>query len=151
MPIDGYEENISTGYKLDDLYQQLGKLPAKSIIVFLDACFSGVNRNDEALAQNKGARLVAKSGMPVGNMVVFAASQGNQTAFVNDKEQHGLFTYYLLKKLQDSKGDVTLDVLANYLTSEVNLKSLDLHEKEQIPSIIASPQVQNQWQNWKLK
>ena len=151
MPIDGYEENISTGYKLDDLYQQLGKLPAKSITVFLDACFSGVNRNDEALAQNKGARLVAKSGMPVGNMVVFAASQGNQTAFVNDKEQHGLFTYYLLKKLQDSKGDVTLDVLANYLTSEVNLKSLDLHEKEQIPSIIVSPQVQNQWQNWKLK
>ena len=151
MPTDGYEENISTGYKLDDLYQQLGKLPAKSITVFLDACFSGVNRNDEALAQNKGARLVAKSGMPVGNMVVFAASQGNQTAFVNDKEQHGLFTYYLLKKLQESKGDVTLDVLANYLTSEVNLKSLDLHEKEQIPSIIASPQVQNQWQNWKLK
>ncbi len=151
MPTDGYEENISTGYKLDDLYQQLGKLPAKSITVFLDACFSGVNRNDEALAQNKGARLVAKSGMPVGNMVVFAASQGNQTAFVNDKEQHGLFTYYLLKKLQESKGDVTLDDLANYLTSEVNLKSLDLHEKEQIPSIIASPQVQNQWQNWKLK
>lgn len=151
MPTDGYEENISTGYKLDDLYQQLGNLPAKSITVFLDACFSGVNRNDEALAQSKGARLVAKSGMPVGNMVVFAASQGNQTAFVNDKEQHGLFTYYLLKKLQESKGDVTLDVLANYLTSEVNLKSLDLHEKEQIPSIIASPQVQNQWQNWKLK
>ena len=151
MPIDGYEENITTGYKLDDLYQQLGKLPAKSITVFLDACFSGVNRNDEALAQNKGARLVAKSGMPVGNMVVFAASQGNQTAFVNDKEQHGLFTYYLLKKLQESKGDVTLDVLANYLTEEVNIKSLNLHEKEQIPSIIASPQVQNQWQNWKLK
>ena len=151
MPTDGYEENISTGYKLDDLYQQLGKLPAKSITVFLDACFSGVNRNDEALAQNKGARLVAKSGMPVGNMVVFAASQGNQTAFVNDKEQHGLFTYYLLKKLQESNGDVTLDELANYLTSEVNLKSLDIHEKEQIPSIIASPQVQNQWQNWKLK
>ncbi len=130
MPTDGYEENISTGYKLDNLYQQLGQLPAKSITVFLDACFSGVNRNDEALAQNKGARLVAKSGMPTGNMVVFAASQGNQTAFVNDKE---------------------LDELANYLTTEVNLKSLDLHEKEQIPSIIASPQVQNQWQNWKLK
>ena len=138
MPIDGYEENVNTGYKLDNLYQQLGQLPAKSITVFLDACFSGVNRNDEALAQHKGARLVAKSGMPTGNMVVFAASQGNQTAFVNDKEQ-------------DSKGDATLDELANYLTTEVNLKSLDLHEKEQIPSIIASPQVQNQWQNWKLK
>lgn len=151
MPTDGYEENISTGYKLDDLYQQLGQLPAKTITVFLDACFSGVNRNDEALAQHKGARLVAKSGMPTGNMVVFAASQGNQTAFVNEKEQHGLFTYYILKKLQDSKGDVSLNELANYLTSEVNLKSLDIHEKEQIPSIIASPQVQNEWQNWKLK
>ena len=151
MPTDGYEENISTGYKLDDLYQQLGKLPVKTITVFLDACFSGVNRNDEALAQNKGARLVAKSGMPTGNMVVFAASQGNQTAFVNDQEQHGLFTYYLLKKLQDTKGDVTLEELANYLMEEVNIKSLNLHEKEQIPSIIASPQVSYQWQNWKLK
>lgn len=151
MPVDGYEEDVTTGYKLDDLYQQLGLLPVKSITVFLDACFSGVNRNDEALAQHKGARLVAKSGMPTGNMVVFAASQGNQTAFVNDKEQHGLFTYYLLKKLQDSKGDVTLDDLANYLTTEVNLSALSFLHKKQEPSIIASPLVQNQWQNWKLK
>ena len=150
MPVDGYEENVNTGYKLDDLYQQLGQLPAKRITVFLDACFSGVNRNDEVLKPHKGVRLKPKSGLPMGNTVVFAASQGKQTAFVNDEEQHGLFTYYLLKKLQATKGNVQLYDLAYYLITEVPMKSLELHEKDQLPSVIASPQVQDQWREWKL-
>ena len=150
MPVDGYEENVTTGYKLDDLYQQLGQLPAKRITVFLDACFSGVNRDDKELDQHKGGKLKPKSGSPMGNTVVFAAAQGMQTAFVNDEEQHGMFTYFLLKKLQKTKGDVTLYDLAYYLITEVPMKSLDLHEKNQLPSVIASPQVQDQWQKWKL-
>lgn len=151
MPVDGFDEDISTGYKLDDLYQQLGQMPATSITVFLDACFSGVNRNDKALSVHKGARLTTKNGSPIGNLVVFAASQGNQTASVNDKESHGLFTYFLLKKLKTTQGNVSLKELAEYLTAEVNIKSLDIFEKEQIPSIVASPLIENQWQNWKLK
>ena len=151
MPIDGFDEDITTGYKLDDLYQLLGKLQANTVTVFLDACFSGVNRNNEALAVHKGARLTAKSGAPIGNMVVFAASQGNQTASVNDKEKHGLFTYYLLKKLKDTEGNVSLYELTNYVKNEVNLKSLEIHEKAQNPNVIVSPQIENQWQNWKLK
>ena len=151
MPIDGFDENITTGYKLDDLYQLLGQMQATSVTVFLDACFSGVNRNDKALAVHKGARLTTKNGSPMGKMIVFAASQGNQTASVNDKEGHGLFTYFLLKKLKTTQGNVSLKELAEYLTAEVNIKSLDIFEKEQIPSIVASPLIENQWQNWKLK
>lgn len=151
MPVDGFDEDISTGYKLDDLYQQLGQMPATSVIVFLDACFSGVNRNDKALAVHKGARLTTKNGSPIGNMVVFAASQGNQTASVYDSEGHGLFTYFLLKKLKATQGDVSLSELAEYLTAEVNIKSLDIFEKEQTPSVVSAPLIEHQWQNWKLK
>ena len=151
MPIDGFDEDVSTGYKLDDLYQQLAQMPATSITVFLDACFSGVNRNDKALAVHKGARLTTRNGSPVGNMVVFAASQGNQTASVYEDEGHGLFTYFLLKKLKVTQGNVSLKELAEYLTAEVNIKSLDILEKEQVPSVVASPLIENQWQNWKLK
>lgn len=151
MPVDGFDDDITTGYKLDDIYQQLGQLQANMVTVFLDACFSGMNRNNEALSVHKGARLTTKSGVPTGNVVVFAASQGNQTASVNDKEKHGLFTYYLLKKLKETEGDVSLYELTNYVMNEVNLKSLEIHEKAQNPNVIVSPQIENQWQNWKLK
>jgi hypothetical protein len=38
--------------------------------------------------------------MPQGNMVVFSAAQGDETAYPNNDEKHGMFTYFLLKKLQ---------------------------------------------------
>ncbi|MDE5840948.1 MAG: hypothetical protein K2H49_08510, partial [Muribaculaceae bacterium] len=46
-----------------------------------------------------------------GNTVVFSATEGNQTAMGYDEQQHGFFTYYLLKSLQESKGNITLQGL----------------------------------------
>ena len=40
LPVDGYSSNVETGYSLKDLYAALSEHPAKSVTVFLDACFS---------------------------------------------------------------------------------------------------------------
>ena len=44
LPVDGIGTDISTGYKLDDLYSALGNIPTKNVTVFMDACFSGSKR-----------------------------------------------------------------------------------------------------------
>ena len=44
LPADGYGSDTGTGYALKDFYTTLGNAPAKSVIVFLDACFSGTKR-----------------------------------------------------------------------------------------------------------
>ncbi|MBQ9753054.1 MAG: caspase family protein, partial [Paludibacteraceae bacterium] len=106
LPVDGIGTDISTGYKLDDLYSALGNIPAKNVTVFMDACFSGSKREEGMLASARGVAIKARSGMPQGNMVVFSAAQSDETAYPNNEEKHGMFTYFLLKKLQDTQGDV---------------------------------------------
>lgn len=40
--------------------------------------------------------------------VIFSGTAGNQTAMAYDDQQHGFFTYFLLKNPQSSKGAITL-------------------------------------------
>lgn len=151
LPVDGYGTDVSTGYKLDDLYAALGNLPSQSVTVFLDACFSGANRNGEMLASARGIAIKAKSSTPVGNMVVFSAAQGDETAYPNNEQQHGMFTYYLLKKLKETKGDVTYKELGDYVSDNVRKQSIVLNGKSQTPTVVPSSSVGEAWQGWKLK
>jgi hypothetical protein len=61
-----------------------------------------------------------------------------------------MFTYYLLKKLQDTKGDVTLYDLSQYVIREVGRTSA-VTNKPQTPSVTPSASLGNEWQTWKLK
>ena len=81
--------DITTGYKLDDLYKTLGQLPAKSVTIFLDACFSGSKREDGMLTSARGIAIKVKNGQPVGKMVVFTAATGDAAAYPNKTEGHG--------------------------------------------------------------
>jgi len=152
LPVDGFLSDVSTCYKLDDLYTTLGAMPAVHITVFIDACFSGSNRGSGSLAKNaKGVACKALPGSPKGNMVVFSAAQGDETAYPYEAKQHGMFTYYLLKKLQETKGDVTLQELGDYITTNVKQQSLTANSKKQTPSVRASDAIGSNWKNWKLK
>lgn len=150
LPVDGDGRYVATGYKLDELYQKLGDMPSKSITVLLDACFSGANRDGKMLASERGIALKSRPGAPKGKMVVIAAAQGDETALPNDAEGHGLFTYYLLKKLQETQGDITLRDLSNFIIREVGKKSAVI-SKPQTPTVTPSAAVVDSWQTWKLK
>ena len=151
LPIDGVGNDVTTGYKLDDLYATLGNIPSKNVTVFMDACFSGSTRNDgEMLVEAKGVAIKARSGMPQGNMVVFSAAQGDETAHLDYEEKHGMFTYYLLKKLQDTEGNVTLQELGEYIIDNVRKKSA-VNGKLQTPCVTPSASLDASWREWKLK
>ncbi len=150
LPVDGDGRYVATGYKLDELYEKLGTMPTKSITVILDACFSGANRDGKMLASERGVALKSRPGAPQGNMVVFSAAQGDETALPNEDEGHGMFTYYLLKKLQETQGNITLKDLSAYVIREVGKKSA-VSNKPQTPSITPSSSVADTWQTWKLK
>lgn len=117
----------------------------------MDACFSGSQRGDGMLVAARGVAIKAKKTNPVGNMVVFSAAQGDETAYPYKEQKHGMFTYYLLKKLQETKGDVTLGELSDYITSEVKKQSIVLNGKMQTPTVIPSAQAGETWKEWKLR
>lgn len=151
LPIDGYGSDVTTGYALEDLYKAFGSLPSKSVTVFLDACFSGAKRDGDMLASARGVAIKVKQATPVGNIVVFSAAQGDETAYPYKEEEHGLFTYYLLKKLQKTKGNVTLGELSDYIKTQVERQSIVINGKLQSPSFVSTATIANSWKKWTLK
>jgi len=151
LPVDGLGNDVSTGYKLDDLYASLGAMNSGSVSVFMDACFSGAKRESGMIVAARGVALKAKAGAPQGNMVVFSAAQGDETAYPYKEQQHGLFTYYLLKKLQETAGNTTYDELSTYINKHVRLSAVEENGKPQTPTITASTVLGDSWKNWKLR
>lgn len=133
LPSDGYASDPSTALKLSDLYASLGAMNAKSVVLFLDACFSGSQRSGDMIASARGVAMKVKEDKPKGNLVVISAAQGDQTAYPYASKEHGLMTYYLLKKLRESSGDVKLGELSDYITTNVKRTSVVENGKSQVP------------------
>ena len=151
LPIDGSGSSLSTGYSLADFYRQLGDLPVRDVVVFMDACFSGSKRGEGMLASARGVAIKAKPQAPKGKMVVFSAAQGDETAYPLADKAHGMFTYFLLKKLQETKGNVSLQELGTYVTDQVKRKSIVANGKSQTPTVVPSATVAGSWKTMKLK
>ena len=149
LPVDGNSSIPKSGLSITEIYKQLGQMPSRQTIVLLDACFSGARRDGQMLASSRGVAIKAKQGTVRGNMVVFSAAQGNETAYPYKEKQHGLFTYYVLEQLQQKGGCVSLGDLSDYVTKQVNRTSIVKNEKSQTPSVIASPSSPN-WREWKF-
>ncbi len=155
LPTDGTATDIESGYKLDELYATLGNLPAKSVTVFLDACFSGAQRSGDPMESKKNSRapiIKAKASVPQGKMTVFSAATGDETAFPYEEQKHGMFTYFLLKKLKESKGDVSYGELSDYISKNVKRNSITINQKSQTPTTISSTSVtEDEWRKWKFR
>jgi len=150
LPVDGYGSDVNSGYSLNDIYLMLGKKKAKSVVVFLDACFSGTKRSGGMLASARGVAIKAKQPMLRGNVVVVSAAQGDETAYPYQEKGHGMFTYYLLKKLQETKGDVNIGELADYITDQVMKQSIVTNGKMQTPQAVPSEAARD-WKKWNFK
>jgi uncharacterized caspase-like protein len=132
-----------TGLALAELYERLAALKARSVVVFIDACFSGSTREGSALLA--GARGVVVSvehpALRSETMAVFSAATGEQVASAWPERQHGVFTYWLLKGLRgeadaDADGAVTVDELDRYVRATVSRSAAAL-DREQTPQVVA--------------
>ncbi len=147
LPIDGYPDDFSTAVKLDDLYSSLASLGAAECVVFLDACFSGVETTDNSRAVGQH---VAPQEKPVsGNLVVISAASDKQTSNPFTDKSHGIFTYYLLKKLNEGKGRDSLGEIFDYLSRNVNHTSMEKWSKPQTPTVNPSPGLEG-WRDMRL-
>ncbi|WP_028903057.1 leucine-rich repeat protein [Prevotella sp. P6B4] len=151
LPVDADGRYVEACYPVSRLYKELGELGAKSVVVFMDACFSGTKRGKGMLMAARGVAIKAKSQMPRGNMVVFSAATGDETAYPYKEKGHGLFTYFLLKKLQESRGDCTLGELSEFVRQNVRQQSIIVNRKSQTPTIQTSTTLQADWEHLKLK
>lgn len=130
IPQDGDPNYASlTGYSLDRLYKNLGELKSNQIMIFLDACFSGQNREQKMLLADARAVLIKPKSNTIPDKVsVLSASASNEVSSAWQEKKHGLFTYYLLKGLQgeadkDANKQLSFEELGNYVRTSVSEKA----------------------------
>ena len=151
VPVDGKGTNTATCYSLNKLYTTLAATKAVNVTYFMDACFTGANKEGSMLVAARGVAREAKKEKLDGNAVVFSASSADETAMTYLEKGHGLFTYFLLKKLQETSGDVTYDELAGYINKNVKKEAFLINEKPQTPVVATSPKAASSWKSMKLK
>lgn len=150
MPVDITGSQVRDGIKLADLYNELTTYPSKKVTVFLDACFSGGGR-EQGLIAARGVKIKPRNQkIHEGKLIVFSGSSGDQESLYYEDKNHGIFTYYLLKKIQETEGNVNYEGLRDYLRKHVPLKAIDLFYKEQVPEVNVSYPLKDIWKNLEL-
>lgn len=150
IPVDVSGADVTNGIKIDDIYAKLTEAPVARVTVLLDACFSGGARN-QGLVALKGVKVTPKGATLDGNIVVLTSSSGQESSAVYREKGHGYFTYYLLKALQDSKGDITYKKMFDYVKKNVSQQTVLIDNKTQTPQALSSSRVADKWFEWKFK
>ena len=153
VPVDGSGNDLEfSAIKLSYFYNQLTQHPSQRITVFLDACFSGGARN-QGLVAARGVKVVPKETKAAvkKKLIVFTASSGNQTSLPYSDKKHGMFTYFLVKKIKEGGSDLTYKQLSDYIKEQVAIKSFMVNSKKQEPQTNISPEVESEWKTWTFK
>lgn len=150
MPVDANPLNLTTSYKLSQFYSDLAANYEKPITVFLDACFSGASKEGVVLDESaRGVIIKTTKEAPSRNMVVFSACKEDETAYPYKNQKHGMFTYFLLKKLQEDKGKTTYKKLSEYIQQEVMKKTRQVLGHVQTPTTFSS-MADSKWNGMRL-
>ena len=123
VPHDGSMTDLAHTALIDDQLEELiGQLPARQVVVLLDACFSG---GGTGIIRARGVTRPASTSPPPGRAlieatsgrVVLSASRPDEPAFEDDQRKGGLFTSFLVEGLSgaaDVDGDGVVTVLELY-------------------------------------
>ncbi len=152
LPVDADGKQMRVCYSLASLYTELQAMEANCTTVFLDACFSGATRSESDMLMSARSVAIAVDDNEVeGNIVIFSAATNDQSALAYDEQKHGMFTYYLLKKLKESRGDINLQELSDYIKDNVTLQARLKNHKDQTPTVIPGVSMGEKWKHIKLK
>ena len=140
IPFDGNPNYAAeTGIEMGAMYDQLSNLGAASVTVFLDACFSGANRNNEMLLADARPVFIEVDVSATRDVTVFSAAGGKEISSAWPEKKHGLFSYYLMKGMRgeaDANEDkkITVGELGDYIKDNVS-DMAGMLDREQTPGL----------------
>lgn len=145
LPVDNNGKNMNLAVSLNDLTETLSAINSKDVLLLLDACFSGSNRGDGMLASARGVALKPKPLSSKDNMIIFSATSDDETAYPYEEKGHGLFTYFLLKALQENNGKITMQDWIDYVKTNVKRHSVVVNHKPQTPQVVSGNNLNYNW------
>ena len=149
LPVDG-DPNAAEiqGYPIELLYQNLSQLEARSVTVFIDACFSGDSPSGSLVRAASGIHVISKN-LPAVPFTVISAANKDQVASWDRESRHGLFTKYLLDALYGAADNnrygnadnrITLSEIKGFLDREMTYAARREFGREQQATVIGDPE-----------
>lgn len=145
VPTDYNEANdvygIINGLIIDSIVYKMLYAEPEKLTVILDMCYSG--------KEAKGVQVGDVSYSYDGPVVVFTAAE--KEAFPFKRRNHSLFTYAFLKVLNEAKGDINYEDLAD--ETQQTMQRIINHENipiEQNMTISPSSILDDDWKTWEL-
>lgn len=146
-PADG----VAGGLEIKELYETLGSLRAKLVSVFLDTDIC-LRSSQDGKSRAPGNSMVGiADAVPAGKSIVFRASTSEEKPQRFPEKSHGLFTYFLLKKLKETRGDVTLEALADFLDTQISRTATERFNAKQTPTATPSEDLGDDWALQKMR
>lgn len=146
LPLTNREANriLEQSLSLDTLCGWFNRVPNKGITILLDASFNGYQRDGKPFVETKKESEKMKAMRIRNDIVVFSAAQFNKPAYLFDEQHHGFFTYYLLKELRHTKGNIDYETMFNNISKGISYESA-LQNKLQEPALIAGGKLKDSW------
>lgn len=120
VPTDGDPQYLEeTAYPIKRLYEKLGALKAKRVLVALDSCFSGAGGRSVIASGTRPLVAKLKLAPTEAKVVSLSASSSEEITGALEDQGHGLFTYHLLKALSETAGRGSVSELHAALTPRV--------------------------------
>ena len=125
-----------TSVKQKEVVSALQKVQAKSVTMFIDACYSGQTRGGEVLiAGLKPIALKADEKAYPAEFTVITASAADQFSSASQDLKHGIFSFYLMKGMEgdadlNKDGKITSGELQQYLSEMVGRQAMGLNRTQ---------------------
>jgi len=126
------------GYPLDVFYKNINKIPAKSITIVIDACFSGGSQQGMLIKNASPMYIDVQMQLYSNRINLLTSSAGDEISSWYPAGNHSLFTYYFLRAIRgeaDKNRDrsITLREVSEYLKENVPYMARRLYGREQTP------------------
>ena len=140
------EKILNQCISFDTLAGWFKKDVALSYTFIIDASFNGIQRSGKEFFNIKKETKRYRAPRIRNNVVIFMAADGDKTAYSFIDQHHGFFTYYILKELKYTRGEITFQDLFNNVTKNQAYES-SLQGKLQEPSMIIGGELGEDWGN----
>jgi hypothetical protein len=146
VPADADGSRIEiNGYPLSTLYRNLALLPARSVTVVLEACFSGLSQAGSLMPASSGIYVKPKAPEVPVKLTVISAGAADQIASWEKDRSHGLFTKFFLTGMSgeadknpygDGDGQVEWGEINAYLKDTLTYYARRYYGRDQTVQIV---------------
>ncbi|MCQ2273295.1 MAG: caspase family protein [Bacteroidales bacterium] len=135
---------LSQCISIDTLCGWFKKISALSYTFIIDASCNGIQRSGKEFFDMTRETKRYRAPRVREDFVIFMAADGDKTAYSFIDQHHGFFTYYILKELKYTRGEITFQDLFNNVTKNQAYES-SLQNKLQEPSMIIGGTLGENW------